>query len=62
MHIDMNIDDQLLQRAARLSGSSEYREVIEAALRLLISTREREQTRSTKSHMSWEDDEDPPIV
>ncbi|TDJ44601.1 MAG: hypothetical protein E2O52_08040 [Gammaproteobacteria bacterium] len=61
MHIDVNIDDHLLQRAAQLSDTHDHRQLIEAALSLLISTRERERARPGHSHMSWEDDEDPPV-
>jgi Arc/MetJ family transcription regulator len=55
MQIDIIIDDELLQRAAQLSGISDYREIIETALSLLITTRERERSHPTHSHMSWED-------
>jgi len=63
MHIEVDIDDKLMQRAAKLAGTNDQRELIERALGLLISTREHERHHPSHSHMVWEDtDDDTPII
>ncbi len=63
MHIEVDIDDDLLRRATALTGTTDQRELIERALSLLISTREHERQNPAHAHMLWDDsDEEPPIV
>ncbi len=63
MHIEVDIDDDLLGRATALTGTTDHRQLIERALSLLISTREHERQHPAHAHMLWEDtDDDPPIV
>jgi len=63
MHIDLDIDDDLMERAATLAGTSDQRKLIEQALSLLISTREHQRHHPSHSHMAWDDtDDDTPIV
>ncbi|MFQ5636133.1 MAG: type II toxin-antitoxin system VapB family antitoxin [Gammaproteobacteria bacterium] len=63
MRIAVDIDDELMQRAAALAGTTDQRELIENALSLLISTREHRKHHPAHGHMLWEDtDDDTPIV
>lgn len=63
MHIEVEIDDELLRRATSLTGTTDQRKLIERALSLLISTREHERQHPPHAHMLWDDtDDDLPIV
>lgn len=63
MHIDTDIDDELMQRAIALAGTSDQKKLIERALSLFISTREHDRQHASHSHMVWEDtDDDAPII
>lgn len=63
MHIEAEIDDDLMQRAATLAGTTDHGKLIESALSLLISTREHAIHHPVHGHMMWEDaEDDAPIV
>lgn len=52
----IEIDDQLMTEALRLSGESTKRAVIEAALRLLIQTNAQMGIRKLRGKIQWEGD------
>lgn len=60
MHIDLDIDGELIRRAAKLTGTKDPRELIERALSLLISTREHENINPGHAHMLWDEPGDDP--
>jgi len=63
MHIELDIDEDLLRRAESLIGTDDRRALIERALALLISTREHQQSHAGHAHMLWDEPEDePPAV
>ena len=55
MRTTIEIDDQLMTEALRLSGESTKRAVIEAALRLLIQTNAQTGIRKLRGKIQWED-------
>jgi Arc/MetJ family transcription regulator len=52
----IEIDDQLMTEALRLSGESTKRAVVEVALRLLIQTKAQTGIRKLHGKIQWEGD------
>ncbi len=58
MRTNIEIDDQLMQDALRLTGAKTKREVVEMGLRVLLRLRQQEQLRRYKGQLPWEGDLD----
>jgi Arc/MetJ family transcription regulator len=56
MRISFEVDDTLMRKAMRASRSRKKREVIEAALRLLIQTHEQSSVRVLRGKVDWKRD------
>jgi Arc/MetJ family transcription regulator len=56
MRTTIEIEDRLLAEALRLSGESTKRAVVEAALRLLIQTKNQASIRKLRGKIQWECD------
>ena len=57
MRTNIVIDDQLMKRAMRASGSKTKRDAVEHALRLVVRLAEQERLlRSTRGKLPWEGD------
>jgi Arc/MetJ family transcription regulator len=54
MRIRIDIDDQLLQEATRVSGSRTKKAAIEAGLRLLLETHGQTAIRRLRGKVRWE--------
>jgi len=52
------IDEDLIERAKKLTGLSTKRAVVDEALRTLVRLREQEEVRSLRGSLSWEGDLD----
>ena len=58
MRTNIEIDDQLMRAAMRASGRKTKRDVVEAALRLLVQTKARADIRRLRGRIEWEGDLD----
>ena len=58
MRTNIDIDDRLMRRAMRSSGSRTKRATVEEGLRLLIQTREQKSLRRLRGKVTWEGDLD----
>lgn len=58
MRTNIEIDDQLMQDALRLTGAKTKREAVEMGLRALLRLRQQEELRQYKGQLSWEGDLD----
>jgi Arc/MetJ family transcription regulator len=58
MRIDVEIDDELVQRARALTGVDNKNKLVETALTLLVKTRERDKASSVQGHMTWSEESD----
>jgi len=56
MRTNIVLDDELLERARKLTGLTTKRAVVEEALRLLVKLREQEGVRSLRGRLRWEGD------
>jgi Arc/MetJ family transcription regulator len=56
MRTNILIDDELINRARRLTGIKTKREVIHEALRTLIQLREQSEVRALRGKLHWEGD------
>lgn len=54
MRTNIVIDDELMERALRLSGLSTKRAVVEEALRLLIAVKSQAELRRLRGKVQWE--------
>ena len=54
MRTNIEIDDQLMQRAMHSSGAGTKRAVVEAALRLLVKTHSQTAIRKLRGKVLWE--------
>jgi len=50
------IDDELMERAMRVSGAATKRETVENALRLLVRLKQQELIRGSRGKLKWEGD------
>jgi Arc/MetJ family transcription regulator len=55
---NIEIDDELMQKALRLSGLKTKRAVVEAGLRMLIRVREQEEILKLAGKVHWQGDLD----
>lgn len=58
MRTNIVIDDELMQRALKLSGIQSKREAVAAGLELLIKLKQQEQIRKARGKLRWEGDLD----
>jgi Arc/MetJ family transcription regulator len=58
MRTNIVIDDELMERALKLSGFKTKREVVEAGLQLLIKLKQQERLREARGKLRWEGDLD----
>lgn len=58
MRTNIEIDDELLRRAMRLSGARTKEAAVEAGLRLLVQTASQTGIRRLRGKMKWEGDLD----
>ena len=54
MRTNVVIDDDLMNKAKRLSGLKTKKETIEEALKLLIAQREQSEIRKLRGKLKWE--------
>ena len=53
MRTNIVIDDELMLKAARLSGLPSKREIVEAGLRLLVQMKQQEKIRQARGKLKW---------
>ena len=58
MRTNIEIDDQLMREAMRASGCKTKRDVVEAALRLLVQTKAQADIRRLRGRVDWRGDLD----
>jgi Arc/MetJ family transcription regulator len=58
MRTNIVLDEELIDRARKLTGIKTKKQVVQEALRLLIQLREQEQVRSLRGKLHWEGDLD----
>ena len=58
MRTNIEIDDELIQKALRLSGLKTKRAVVEAGLRMLIRVREQEEILKLAGKVHWQGNRD----
>ncbi len=56
MKHDLIIDDLILKKAMQLSGSTDMKSTIEAALKLFIRLKEQEKIREFRGKLKWDGD------
>lgn len=56
MRTNIDIDDRLMRRAMKSSGSHTKRAAVEAGLRLLVQTRAQANIRRLRGRIRWEGD------
>ena len=56
MRTNVVIDDELMERALRVSGCRTKRSAIESGLRLLVQVNSQKKLRSLKGKINWEGD------
>lgn len=54
MRTNVVIDDRLMERAMRASGSRTKRAAVESGLRLLVQVKSQEKLRALKGRIAWE--------
>jgi len=55
MRTNIDIDDRLMERAMRASGSATKREAVERGLKLLVALKRQERIRRYRGRLKWED-------
>lgn len=58
MRTNIVIDDEIMQRAMKLSGFNTKKSTVEAALELLIRLKEQEKLKSFRGKLKWDGDLD----
>lgn len=58
MRTNIVIEDELMQKAMKLSGLSTKKSTVEAALELMIRLKEQEKLKSFRGKLKWEGDLD----
>ena len=56
MRTNINIDDDLMDEAMRVSGLTTKRETVEAGLRLLVRLKRQQRIRAYRGKLLWEGD------
>ncbi len=54
MRTNIDLDDELVERAKELTGLDTKRAVVDEALRLLVRLREQEGVKSLRGKLKWE--------
>ena len=60
MRTNIDIDDELMESALRLSGARTKREVVHQALEMLVRLKEQELLRELRGKLAWDDDLERP--
>ncbi len=58
MRTNIILDEELIDRARKLTGIKTKKQVVQEALRLLIQLKEQEQVRALRGKLHWEGDLD----
>lgn len=58
MRTNIEIEDELMRKAMRLSGLTTKRETVETGLRLLVLMKQQERIRRARGKLRWEGDLD----
>ena len=58
MRTNINIDDQLMKQALKVTGLKTKREVVELGLQTLIRLKDQEKIKAYKGKLHWEGDLD----
>ncbi|MEY4909761.1 MAG: hypothetical protein RL260_3479 [Pseudomonadota bacterium] len=58
MRTNIEIDDQLMREALRLTGAKTKKEAVELGLRTLLRLRQQEQLRQLRGKLQWDGDLD----
>jgi Arc/MetJ family transcription regulator len=58
MRTNIEIDDQLMREALRLTGAKTKKEAVELGLRTLLRLRQQEQRRQLRGKLQWDGDLD----
>jgi Arc/MetJ family transcription regulator len=58
MRTNIEIDDDLMDEALKVSGLATKREVVEAGLRLLVQIKQQQRIRRFRGKLRWEGDLD----
>ena len=58
MRTNIEIDDDLMDEALKVSGLATKREVVEAGLRLLVQIKQQQRIRRYRGKLRWEGDLD----
>jgi Arc/MetJ family transcription regulator len=58
MRTNIEIDDDLMDEALKVSGLTTKREVVEAGLRLLVQIKQQQRVRRYRGKLRWEGDLD----
>ena len=58
MRTNIEIDDELMQRAMAAAGTSTKRETVEKGLELLIRQHDRQKVRELRGQVAWQGDVD----
>jgi Arc/MetJ family transcription regulator len=58
MRTNIEIDDNLMDEALKVSGLATKREVVEAGLRLLVQIKQQQRIRRYRGKLRWEGDLD----
>ena len=56
MRTSIDVDDELMRKAMRLSGARTKKAAVEAGLRLLVETHAQQSIRRLKGSVRWEGD------
>ena len=56
MRTNINLDDELIAEAMRLSGARTKRKAVEEGLRLLVTLKRQEALREVRGRLRWEGD------
>lgn len=56
MRTNIVLDENLVQRAQKLTGIKTKRELVNEALKVLINLRQQEQVRALRGKLTWEGD------
>ena len=56
MRTNIDIDDDLMQEAMKVSGLTTKRKTVEAGLRLLVQIKRQQRIRSYRGKLRWEGD------
>ncbi|MCX4026540.1 type II toxin-antitoxin system VapB family antitoxin [Endozoicomonas sp. SM1973] len=58
MRTNINIDDELMSEALRLTGLTTKKDAVEAGLRMLVKLKKQEKIKQFRGKLAWEGDLD----